>query len=363
MRPLFSLGSGVVLRLMLALAFLIVLPVASARADAVALYRAKVPVAAQDPKSLQQGLSQALAQVLVKVGGQKSLLQAPAVQTALRDPNRFVLQFGYETGSAGASGSPLLLTASFQPDAIKQLLRGNRLPVWPENRPTLLVWLVIDDGAGRDIVGAEHRADVVQQLRAAAEARGIAITLPLLDLQDEMALGENELWQLQRDAVQKASQRYGTDTVLYGRLALSSGGRLQGSWQLLHRDALRGFDGSGADTAHYVQNGIDAATDWLAAKYAVVTQSGGGGAITLIVDDIDSYHQYAEALDYLQRLEAISQVMVRHAESSQVQFDANVSDVAQLQRVISLDSKLLPQAAAPGAPPSQLYFRWAGAAQ
>ena len=66
-------------------------------AGAPGLYQARVAVAGQDPKSLQQGLSQALAQVIVKVGGQKSLLQQPAVAAALREPNRFMLQFGYET--------------------------------------------------------------------------------------------------------------------------------------------------------------------------------------------------------------------------------------------------------------------------
>lgn len=327
-------------------------------ADALSLYQARVAVAGQDPKSLQQGLSQALAQVIVKVGGQKSALQQPAVAAALREPNRFVLQFGYETGKQ--TGAPLMLAASFQPDSIKQLLRSNSLPIWPENRPAVLVWLVIDDGTQRNMVAGEHRADEAQQLKDAAEVRGMTLALPMGDLEDRMALGENELWQLQRNAVEHASERYGNDTILYGRLAINSSGGLQGNWQLLHRDDVRSFEGAGNDVAHYLQNGIDAVADALAKKYAVTTQAGGGGAVTLIIEHIDSYQQYAAALDYLQKLEAISRLSLQRMHGSEVQFAATVSDMSQFERMISLDRRLQPQAADAATAVASHRYRWLG---
>jgi hypothetical protein len=320
------------------------------------LYEARVAVAGQDPKSLQQGLSQALAQVVVKVGGQKGLLQQPAIAAALREPNRYVLQFGYQSGTQ--SGPPLMLAASFQPDAVKQLLRGSGLPIWPENRPAVLVWLVVDDGNERNIMAGERRADLVQQLQEAARTRGVTVALPLGDLEDKMALGENELWQMQRNAVEHASQRYGNDTILYGRLAINSAGKLQGSWQLLHRGAERSFDGAGSDTAQYLQNGVDSVADWLAAKYAVTTQVGAGGAVTLVVEGIDNYQQYAAALGYLQKLEAISRLSVQRAQGSEVQFAATVSDMAQLDRMIALDSRMQPLSAEPASGAHR--YRWAG---
>jgi len=329
---------------------------APAHADASSLYQAHVAVAGQDPKALQQGLSQALAQVVVKVGGQKSLLQQPAVAAALREPNRFVLQFGYEAGTQG--GAPQRLAASFQPDAIKQLLRGNGLPIWPENRPVVLAWLVIDDGAERSIVAGDRRAEVAQQLKDAAQTRGIELRLPLGDTEDKMAIGENELWQLQRNAVEHASERYGNNTILYGRLAINSSGKLQGNWQLLHLGAVRSFDGAGGDVGQYLQNGIDSVADWLATKYAVTTQAGGGGAVTLTVENIDSYPQYAAALNYLQKLEAISHVSVQRAHGSEVQFAATVSDMAQFERMLALDHRLQPLAADAAAAPAIHRYRW-----
>jgi hypothetical protein len=336
---------------------LVIVPVLPSHAAAASLYEARVAVAGQDPTSLQQGLSQALAQVVVKVGGQKSLLQQPAIATALRDPNRYMLQFGYQSGTQ--PGSPLMLVASFQPDTVKQLLRGSGLPIWPENRPAILVWLAIDDGNERNIVAGEHRADLAQQLKEAAETRGLTVALPLGDLEDRMALGENELWQLQRKAVEHASQRYGNDTILYGRLAINSSGKLLGSWQLLHRGSERNFDGSGNDIAQYLQNGIDSVADWLATKYAVTTQVGAGGAITLVVENIDSYQQYAAALGYLQKLEAISRLSVQRAQGAEVQFAATVSDMAQFDRMISLDNRLQPVASDPAATGEHRY-RWVG---
>lgn len=342
-------------RLVFAALLLIAGPLAAQEVD---LFRASVPVTAQDQKQLQAALAQALAQVVVKVGGQKQLLQSPAVQAALREPNRYVLQFGYEKAVAADGAAALRLAASFQPEAVRQLLRGNGLPIWPLPRPDLLVWLVVDDGGARTMVGGDKHADIVQQLREAAATRGVALTLPLQDLEDNLALGENELWQLQRDAVERASGRYSKDTILFGRVS-RAGAEVSGRWQLLHRGDLQGFDSRAADTAQFALAGIDRAADALAAKYAVVTRNGGGGVMTLVVQDIHSYADYAQAQAYLQRMEVISQLAVIVVDGSGVAFRANVSDEAQLRQMMALDRNLrLDDTAA--AQPGTVYFRWAG---
>jgi len=327
------------------------------------LFRAVVRVTTQDPTQLQAALAQALAQVIVKVGGKKALLQEPAVKAALREPNRYVLQFGYEKAPAtatAAGAAALRLAANFQPDAVRQLLRGNGLPVWPLPRPDLLVWLVVDDAGSRSMVGGEKHTDIVQQLREAAAVRGLTLTLPMQDLEDNMALGENELWQLKRDAVELASKRYSKDTILFGRMT-RAGGQVSGSWQLLHGGDAQGFDTGGADSAQFVQAGVDRAADILAAKYAVVARSGGGGVMKLVVQGVDTYADYAQAQAYLQRMEVVSQLATTSVEGSTVIFTANVSDVAQLRQMMALDRNLrIDDSATPAAQPDTVYFRWAG---
>ena len=331
------------------------------QAQNVDLFHASVPVATQDPKQLQVALGAALAQVIVKVSGQASVLQSGAIQSAIKQPNRFVLQFGYEKAPASADAVPgLHLVANFQSEAVRQLLRTNNLPVWPVPRPDVLVWLVVDDAGSRAMVGGDKHADMVQALREAAANRGVSIVLPMQDLEDNMALGENELWNLQRVAVEKASKRYSKDTILYGRITLTDG-KASGSWQLLHRGDALSFEGAPADIAQYMQTGVDRIAESLAMKYAVVTRAGAGGVTTLIIEGLNSYADFAQSQAYLQRTESISALNLVTVEGSTAVYTANVSDIAQLQQMLSLDRRLRASDSTDPAQPSTVYLRWTDA--
>src|SRR5687767_9930866 len=99
------------------------------------LYEAAVPVRNQNPDLREPALREALAAVLVRVVGTRSL--PVAAQDLLPRANSFVQGYGYE--SAG-TGRELRLRAQFDARAVEGALRAAGVSVWGVNRPAHIAW-------------------------------------------------------------------------------------------------------------------------------------------------------------------------------------------------------------------------------
>ena len=110
------------------------------------LYSGLVPVVDQSSESQQQGVREALNQVLVKLTGNSNIVNSSNVIPFLTNPNAFVAGVGFR--SLPASDSTVEpetgLEVSFSRKGIDQLIRQAKLPVLPSNRPKLLVWILRD---------------------------------------------------------------------------------------------------------------------------------------------------------------------------------------------------------------------------
>src|SRR5690606_41001353 len=110
------------------------------------------------------------------------------------------------------------LWAQFDGVSLSRALRQAGLPDWGTERPDVLVWLAVDDGGDRYLVsesGGQHIAPLVRQ---AARRRGLPVTLPLLDVEDQRALLFSDVWGGFFGRVETASQRYQPQVILTGKL-------------------------------------------------------------------------------------------------------------------------------------------------
>jgi uncharacterized protein len=94
-----------------------------------------------------------------------------------------------------------------------------------------LAWVVVEDDAGerRCSAGSEH--PVADGLRERARERGLPLQLPLMDLDDQLAVDPAAVWGRLSQTLQPASERYGADIVLVGRLQQLPDQRWVGSWE------------------------------------------------------------------------------------------------------------------------------------
>lgn len=150
----------------------------------------------------------ALAEVLSRVSGLAHVPRNARVREALDRPEAYYSRFVFL-----ANGE---LRIHFAPGAILKLMDEARLPVWSASRPHATVWLMVEQGGVRRIVDGEH--PLAAALTVRARQRGLALNLPLMDLEDRMRVRPAVVRGRLYSRLDEASRRYGADVILAGQV-------------------------------------------------------------------------------------------------------------------------------------------------
>ena len=302
---------------LIALLLVLWLPVPAYAIAVPDLYEAEVPVSDQQAKSRNRALRAALHIVLVKLTGDRLAPRRAAVQGILRAPSRYVQQYRYKTAAA-QEGTALQLWVRFDSDALDNKLRQSGMPVWGKERPSTLIWLVLQDETGRHLVGTEEHAAMINVVKRRAQRRGIALLVPLLDLDDSLRLRASDVWGGFQGPVLAASRRYQADAILTGSISSTSSAIWEGRWVLYLDGQSRTWSTEGGLLDAVLDEGIDGMVDQLVARF--MHSSSGLHSLTLSVDDVFNTGQYAKVLQYLESLSAVVEVQVTEVIPGKVTF-------------------------------------------
>ena len=315
------------------------------------IYQQDELVLDQSVKSRRQAASRALQTVLIRVSGTTAVAQSAPVRAALSNPEALLQSFRYQSSTEmierdGEELPATQLVMSFSATGVESLLRRASLPIWPANRPSVLLWLVRDDlQMGRQFVDLQDLDNpVAEEIVNSARQRGLPLTVPLLDLQDRLALGPDDVWRLDGEAVREASLRYQADAILIGRYSQTSSGQWLATWTLLHKDRREVFDSDGMVETQVAQQGIEASAAYLADIYAVATaDSAPALSITLDIESIHDFAQYAAALKYIEGLHVVNQLQLVQVKASRIRVQLEMQgDLTLLINGLDLDGKLVP---------------------
>ena len=336
-------------------------------APVVDLYAAEVPL--RSPEQLDNSFRAALTQVLVKVTGRPEIVQDQIALAAFANPSALVQQY-----RQSADGQVWVL---FDRVALKNMLDGMGQPIWGADRPSTLVWVVVDSGGGRrEILPAEPDADgegsaftpdqpdrasrsarlIRQTLLNSARRRGVPVVLPLVDSEDLRKVSVADIWGGFTDSIEQASARYGADGVLIGRATARSSGSAQVRWSLLVGSERESWTGD-------VASGPERLADTLAARLA--TSRAGSRLLLLRVDGVDSLDAYGRVTSNLRKLSLVESFVVTHVQGNAFVYELDVrADAERLRRALSLRSVLEPDTNRAGTPigatrAPDLYYRLA----
>jgi uncharacterized protein len=309
----------------------------AARADEVPwLYDVRVPVDDQSPRARLSAASAGLVQVLTRLTGLTSIPASDVITRALAAPDLYYNQFGFEPAD---DGEGLLLRLQFMPDAVLGLIRQAGLPVWRSNRPTVVAWVVVDDGAERAILGSASPHPAAEALRQRSRERGLPLLLPLMDLADQLEVEPAAVWGRLSQPIQTASERYGADIVLIGRLQQQPGGAWTGSWEFWLDGEVKSIDHDAGEPTALGQLAADSVSDELAARYAVLDR--GPQQLQLNISAVENAADYAELLRYFSSLEFVDEVAVRFVSGDRVGVSLTTgAEAEQLQELFRLDRRL-----------------------
>ena len=279
----------------------------------------------------------AMGELLIRLTGQLDAPTNPALLDLVRDAGRYVVQRG------NPDRENLLIV--FDSLGLRQALTARNQPVWGEERPLTLLWVAIDGGPGEreilaatpspvpssDAVGAAA-AELRAELLAAANQRGLPVSLPLMDVQDLETLDFIDIWGLFSERVEQASARYGPDAVLSGRIRLGQEGIETARWTLLRGGNLRHLPGVA------VRSGLDDLADLYALEFSGV---GGATSARLTVLGVESLDDYGRVMSYLESLSVLQFVQMEQLVGSELTLRVEARGGALvLNRILALGDVL-----------------------
>lgn len=315
------------------------------------LYSATIEVPDQSLLERQKGFSLALAQVLVKTTGARDISARPGVNDALGQASNYMVKYAYSPrleykkteGDQAPVKLGIPLSVQFAKATIDDLMRKLDLPIWPANRPELLIWVLEQTASGyRFVEGSALPGDLQQSF----QRRGLATQLPLYDLQDQLALKPVDAWSLNQQKLSDAAKRYGSDHWLILRYSKISSGAVRGSW---HLSAPSGnFAGEGAvlntlqveSKGAFLQSSADQVVDLFAGKMAYFADAE-TDLFRLVVENIGSFSAYSQLNDFLSRLQIVNGVKVRSIEGNTIVLDLTTEGESRvLLRALNKEPRL-----------------------
>lgn len=371
------------------------------------LYSKRVELVNESDADRNRAFREALAAVILKVTGNPRYLEYPTVVQALNSAQSYVEAISYSTeiveipvsqapvtssidpepqdgdpsaasatidtdnpdgsGQAGgAATAPAVYTqerrymnVDFASGLIDRMLIDAGIPIWNSNRPSVMVWMALqnDEGERRLLTGEE--AEIIDTIRQFGEERGVPVIFPVLDFEDRRNLTADLVWTLDETAIRRASARYAADTMLAGRLHFTASGELVGLWQFIFQDEVTVFDGFSTELQVYLEEPLNRITNELASYFAILPESAATQFVRLRVDGISDLQDYSSLIAYVSNLGLVQSVTPAMIQGERLELQLGLAGSSrQLYELIALDRDLLPIASSQGTDDSLLHYRW-----
>lgn len=331
----------------LSLLALLLLPTPLLASTVSDLYAAGVPVSSQSDQARADALHKALAQVIVKVTGSRAAPDDAQVSAIISHPRQYLQAYRYQrhvpqaNESAFGAGSAAILDlwAQFDRQALDQALRQAGEPIWGGERPATAVWIAFEQNGQRQIVSAETGGDVLTSVQQAAQARGLPVIFPLMDIEDQSHVNFSDIWGGFADPVVQASQRYHPDAVLIGRIDAS--GVDPAHWVLVSGGQTTEWDGVSGTPAQVADAAIQHLGDVYAATFVIKTGAQTIPALQVVVSGVNNLEAYGKVLGYLHALSAVEAVEPTRIAGDTVTFTVTAQGtVTDLKQTIGLGAML-----------------------
>lgn len=298
------------------------------------LYDVDVEVPARSLANAERAIEKALEVCLMRVSGQVNIGESEVTRNALQDPSAFLLQYRYKTVTDSTGIEKDVLEANFDRDLIKDLSRRAQLPIWPSDRPTILMWMSNRSGASSTVLRTGTSLGV--RIAERAKDRGVELVLPLMDLADRQLVNsssiEGKFWVDLLDA----SGRYSMDLILavsshmgvYGKARLDITLWFQDQEESVLIDEV---EGSAAGIV-----ALDHAVKFLADRFSISRET--QHVHPLHVSNIDSVLSYASLLEYLGDKEFIDRLEVASFYDGVLELEIYTPSTAQrLETLVESD--------------------------
>jgi len=333
-------------KLLFPVLFFLLLVVSNTQAAVVEdLYTVELAVADQTTSQRLDVFRQAFRDVIVKVSGSSDALDLPAMSRPLKSSSRYVRQYRYinrkdETEESFDAGQ-LFLRVVFNQDALENLLRSHDIPIWGKERPSTMLLISYEVNKSASIVSSDTTPEIVEQLDALAHDQGLPVLFPLMDLEDRLQFGVQDIIESNSENITMAAARYAPDAVLVGLISGRAGQGWQGQWQVQFSEQTFNWTYNAGSRQDVMSQAIAQLALTLANEYALDSFTAVDESILFTVDHMTELTDHIKVLSYLQSLDAIESVRLVLIAEDKVTYRVKLRNSSEdLSRLIALNYML-----------------------
>lgn len=297
------------------------------------LFETEVPVVGQDVAVRQDAMRAALAEVLIKVSGNRAVGALPGVAELTDTAPQYVQQFVYRNaaplpGQRASQPPARVLWVRFDRDALIRVLRASGIAIWGNARPALLVWLDVREQNERAVVGADNKPEWKQFIETVAKSRGVPVLLPALDAAEMANMQTTDPWNASPEEVLRLSARYHPEAVLVGKVESRNGAWL-GTWSFYDQENRQSWTTPGETRDAAVLDGVQKAVDELVAHYNTAGTTSADAGLVLQINDVQTLEEYARVTKYLGSLASVARLQLLRVEGLNLVFRVEAQGGAQ----------------------------------
>jgi len=312
------------------------------------LYEIELSVKDQGVTERRQALKVALSRILTRLSGTQAMTQSGQINKILSRASRYVDQYRYRKvdgqQSVQGNATKLLLWVRFNRKAVEQLLRKQQLPLWGSTRPEILLWLGIEDRAGRYILGSDKANPIYNSVTSHAKNLALPVMLPLMDIEDRRSARISDIWGGFSGPVRSASSRYKADNIVIAKLYPDLGG-WRSYWTMVTGSREKNWTGHGKFPDQAIEDGLNAMANIMVARYATKL-TGELSRYNLVISNINSLKDYNASRQYLASLSLISRFQLEGISKDKASYQIDLrGGLNDLEQVLNLERRLLPDEA------------------
>ena len=305
------------------------------------LYTVELAVADQTTGQRLEIFKQAFRDVIVKVSGSAEALDLPVMSRPLKSSSRYVHQYRYITrkddAEDGFDAGQLFLRVAFNQDAVENLLRNHDIPIWGKERPSTLLLISYEVNKNASIVSSDTVPEIVEELDELARLQGLPVLFPLLDLEDRLQFGVQDIIKSNDENISIAAARYAPDAVLVGQISGRAGKGWQGQWQAQFSNQIFNWTFQAGSRQDVMSQAIAQLAQTLASEYALESFTMIEEDVLFSVDQMTELGDHIKVLSYLQSLDAIESVRLILIDQDKVTYRIKLRNASEdLSRLIAL---------------------------
>lgn len=313
------------------------------------LYSAEInlPVTQSESQMLSEAFSLAAEHVLIKVSGDKDAISGDLLVQAKKQASTWVAQHSIASLSEllpfdGGFVPGKKIKVAFYQESIDGFLSQNNLPVWGDNRPSVLVWLVTEKNGVRALSGSRAPSEALSQFAQSASVIGVPIYAPLFDEVDQKNLAVSDVWGFFEDRIQAASKRYQTDSVVALKVSDFAGQNEGSALVLLKNGETERFSLQGETLNDVVDQAGTRLAKVFSSRYASVRNSGSASKLNIQVVGVTNYAIMNKVQSYLESIGLVRDISLVQVEGEKIEFAVVIDgDKQKLFNSISLSRLLI----------------------